>query len=142
MSNCKSHIKSKHPKIFRVLSTREKGTTLKNNLRQQTLLPYSMSAVVQISKADVLKGLLHSITVDGRPFSSVDDGLMRIGFAPVLKRLPVKYNRNNIVDLLDEAADYLRKKMKNILQDKMVSVKVDAVSRFSRSFLGINIQVS
>lgn len=98
--------------------------------------------LVTLSKIDVLKGLLHAVTCDGRPFSSIEDGLFRIGFKPVMDRLPVKYNRRNIVNLVEDAANYIRTKLKSMLQNNLVSIKADGVTKFSRSFLGLNVQVS
>ena len=100
------------------------------------------SATVSVSKIDILRGLLCSITCDGRPFCHIEDGMFKYGFQPILSKLPVHYNRHNIVGLLDEAALYVRAKMTKVLQNTMSSVKVDGVTRFSRSFLGINVQVS
>lgn len=44
--------------------------------------------------------------------------------------------------MLNKFAEYLLEKLNNILRETMVSVKVDGAARFSRSFLGINVQVS
>lgn len=111
-------------------------------LKQTSILTFTSTMLVSLSKIDVLKGLLHSVTVDGRPLSSVEDGWLNIAFAPAMKRLPVKYNRKNIVDLMEKAAIYVRNKLTGILENSLISVKVDGVSRFSKSYLGINVQVS
>jgi len=50
-------------------------------------MPFLPSIVVSVSKINVLKGLLCSGTVDGCPFSTVEDGLLRIGFASVMEWL-------------------------------------------------------
>ena len=110
-------------------------------MKQASIVPFLLSIVVSVSKINVLKGLLCSATVDGCPFSSVEDGLLRIGFALVMERLPLKINRRNIVDIVELAANNIREQVASILKKSLVSVKVDGVTRFSRSYLGMNVQV-
>jgi len=141
VSNLKYHIKSKHPKIYKVLLQREKSEG-PNKSKQASIVPFLPSMVVTLSKLNVLKGLLHSVTVDGRPYASIKDGLLSIGFRPVMDPLPVKYNRRNIVDLIEAGATYIRQQITDVLKNSLVSVKVDGTSRFSRSFLGMNVQVT
>lgn len=52
------------------------------------------------------------------------------------------YNRQNVTNPLEDALKYIRGKLKNILKETMAYVMVDGVIHFSRSFLGINVQVS
>lgn len=67
---------------------------------------------------------------------------MMTAFDAILKRLPRQMNRNTVPHLIELAASYIEKKIAKVLKSTLVSAKVDCVSRFSRSFCGLNVQVS
>ena len=82
------------------------------------------------------------MTIDGQPFSSIEDeGVVGLSKA-ALKALDLKINRKNIVFLVAAAANEIKREIAATLKHTLASIKIDAVSRMNRCFLGINIQVS
>ena len=112
-------------------------------MKQKTLLTYVDQISLQISRTQVVKGLLYLVTVDGRPFSALEDTGLLTAFGSILNCLPCKsrFHRNNIGNVIKLAADHIRGKISQILESSLVSLKVDCVSRFSRSYLCLNVQV-
>lgn len=49
-------------------------------------------------------------------------------------------NSQNIKKMIIPLCEILRKQIMEEIQGKLISIKVDAATRFNRSFLGINIQ--
>jgi len=45
-------------------------------------------------------------------------------------------------DIVESAANNICEQVASVLKKSLVSVKVDGVTRFSRSYLGMNVQVS
>lgn len=131
---------------YETLKNEEEETSLGSNakLTQPKIMDYFSTVPVKVSKISVLKGLLTMVTKDGRPFTALEDNGFTIAFGSILRHLHLNYNRHNISELIGAAANYIIAKLTKILKQKtsMVSVKVDAASRFSRSFLGVNVQVS
>lgn len=140
MSNLRAHIKSKHPLTHQKLEEAEKPSPA--TTKQQTLSTFCNVITVPVSRIEVVKGLLYFVTLDGRPFELLEDEGMSVAFRPILKRLNIKYNRHNISELIKLAAEYIVEKLKKMLRTSLASVKVDGVSRFSRAFMGINVQVN
>ena len=141
MSNLRTHLKAKHTACYRKIEEDEKPSTAA--VKQQPITTYFDSFTVSnFSRMNIVKGLLCLVTVNGRPFQCIDDEGLRIAFGPVLQRLNRKYSRHNIADLVQSAAEYIVGELTEKFKQGLVSVKIDGVSRFSRSFLGVNVQVS
>lgn len=85
---------------------------------------------------------LEMITVNGRPFTSLEDS----GFQKIMKPLMAAVNTNNAINsqnikkMIIPLCEDLRTQIKEEVQGKMISIKVDAATRLNRSFLGVNIQ--
>jgi len=96
---------------------------------------------VKLSKSAVIEGMVQLVTVDGRPFCSVEDEGIRQAFGPVFEKLDFHLDRHNITELVGFAANFILEEIKALLENRLISVKVDCATRLHRSFLGLNVQV-
>lgn len=98
---------------------------------------------VSISPDQLKQACLELVTVNGRPFSMLEDS----GFKKIVNSITDGYksekitiNKENIRKMIEPTAEKCKEKIMKEVQNKMISLKVDAASRMNRSFLGINIQ--
>ena len=99
---------------------------------------------VVMSKEILIDACVELVTLNGRPFTLMIDSGFRKILEPILEGLPKK---NNISPTNESIQNYIHTEY-NIMKSKiirqitgvMICLKVDAVTRLDRSFLGINIQ--
>lgn len=101
---------------------------------------------IELSKEMLINACVEMVTVNGRPFSLMEDS----GFQKILE--PIKngfvkkkgkdfsLSAESIQKYVSLEATKLRETIIEEVKHGMVSVKVDGVTRLDRSFLGINIQ--
>lgn len=78
------------------------------------------------------------VTVNGRLFKALDDSGFRKIFDPILAA--INKSAEYIPKTIQEYATNLRLKIIQELKERMISLKLDAVTRLERGILGINIQ--
>lgn len=105
----------------------------------ETLTPTCAS--ITVTKAMLIRSLLSQVTVDGRPFSSLNDISFSTFSVPAMKALNIHYDPENIGELVEQAAEHVKQKLKTDIKNSLVCVKVDCATRSKRSFIGINLQV-
>jgi len=93
------------------------------------------------TRGTVIRGLLHLVTVNGRPFSIVEDSGFNILCGSAMKEHDIRYNRRTIGNLVGQAADAIKSELAKVMNKYLVSVKVDCVTKFSRCFIGLHVQV-
>ena len=96
---------------------------------------------VSVSHYDILLSVLKWITVDGRPLDIInDEGFQCI--KGILKQIPdtLVLNQSNLRNLLRNAAQSVRTKMREVFKNNHLSIKMDGGSYHSRKFLGITAQ--
>jgi hypothetical protein len=116
-----------------------------SNFRSQkkiTSFILKKNATINVTRENVVKCVLQLVTVDGRPFTATEDSGLLLFLGPAMKILDLHFDRNNIADLVKNAASFVRKQLIVLLQSTLVSIKVDCVTRMTRSFIGLNVQVS
>ncbi|CAG9820729.1 unnamed protein product [Phaedon cochleariae] len=102
---------------------------------------------IEITKEILIDACVELVTVNGRPFSLMEDS----GFKKILEPIKAGLSRKtkdkhfslsseSIQKYVTREADDVRRKIIEEVTNCMVSVKVDGVTRIDRSFLGINIQ--
>lgn len=94
-----------------------------------------------ISYSDILLSVLKFITLDGRPFSIVDDNGFSI-IQQIVKQINSNSNKplinvKNAKKLLTNAATSIREKMKEVFRNNFLSIKMDGAWYFNRKFVGI-----
>ncbi|KAM8711571.1 hypothetical protein ACLKA7_012139 [Drosophila subpalustris] len=151
-TNLTNHIKRCH---FEVLEKNEKEKALKKLEKNKpsevnsskTELPkidqfLTKSVSVRITKESIKEACVLLCTVDGRPFSCVNDVGFRLLLDPIIKGMGCEnfINPQNVRDSVVEKADLLTKKIRKEVEGKVVSLKIDGLTHLARSFIGVNIQ--
>ncbi|CAD6218948.1 GSCOCG00011496001-RA-CDS, partial [Cotesia congregata] len=98
---------------------------------------------VALNKTTLKTALLKLVTINGRPFSILQDEGMRMILDPLISRMPEKViiNEETVKDDVINTANNIKKTIqKEVKECNLVSLKVDIASRLGRSFLGVNIQ--
>ena len=75
------------------------------------------------------------MTVNGRPFSTVQDSGLRKILNPLLKALNMTVNSENIKVYVSETARLVKLQISQETEVKMVFLKIDTASRLGRNFL-------
>lgn len=118
----------------------------KNERKVQQEINEINTIKLNITKKDLENNCVELVTVNGRPFSILNDS----GFQKIINPLKCAIEKKNkqkfsissesIQKKVLEEADRIRKKISEDIKNILISLKVDAVTRLDRSFLGINIQ--
>ncbi|XP_061415874.1 uncharacterized protein LOC133347541 [Lethenteron reissneri] len=97
---------------------------------------------VKITADQILDACTELVTLNGHPFSLVEDSGFRKLIDPVLKGLggSLVINAENIRENVSVVAAALRSHINMELKNKLISLKVDSASYLDRSVLGINAQ--
>ncbi|XP_059484300.1 uncharacterized protein LOC132201821, partial [Neocloeon triangulifer] len=97
---------------------------------------------VKLTKNKLLEAAIELCTVNGRPFTILKDSGMKKILNPILEAMPEKFNLTpeSLPQLIREQASKVREETKSLFKKKMFSLKMDAVTRLDRGYLGVNIQ--
>ncbi|XP_018574395.1 uncharacterized protein LOC108913338 [Anoplophora glabripennis] len=102
---------------------------------------------IEISKEILINACVELVTVNGRPFNLMaDSGFEKIltpikaGLFKKIKDKQFSLSPECIQKYVSKEANDLKLKIMEEVKHRMVSLKVDGVTRIDRSFLGINIQ--
>lgn len=119
----------------------------KNNLlRYGTLKVTKKNLTIGMSYSHLQLAYIKLVTIDGRPFSCVNDGGMQDFTDPIMKALNEggatfpKMTPYRLRTLVHEEAKNLRKFIGKQIKNKLLCLKMDGGTRLSRKFLGVNIQ--
>lgn len=101
---------------------------------------------IKMTKKDLENSCVELVTVNGRPFSILNDSGFQNILNPIKCAIEDKSKQKFAISVesiqkkVFEEADKIRKEIYEDIKNTMISMKVDAVTRLDRSFLGINIQ--
>jgi bifunctional polynucleotide phosphatase/kinase len=87
----------------------------------------------------VLDGIVEMLTVNGRPFTLLEDSGFTRAFSPVLQACGLTLNVSSIKNHIHERFLAVVDQVKTS-KNELVSLKLDCVTRLERSFIGINLQ--
>lgn len=142
-------LKSQSPKIASKDDSAPTPSTSINNkstcvqeTRQLTLEEISKIRI-NLPKENLYNALVDLVTLNGRPFSIIEDSGLRKIVDPILNGLKIEKSKITpltIKQMVQEEANEIKRTIALEVKDLLVSLKVDAVTRMDRSFLGINIQ--
>lgn len=80
----------------------------------------------------VIRSLLSKVTVDDRPFSSLEDISYKLYSEPAMKALGFHYDRKNIGELVEESAQFLkeelRKDLENLVAQRIIKSAMKGVA--------------
>lgn len=101
---------------------------------------------VEMTRRDLENSCVDLVTVNGRPFSILNDsGFLNI-VNPIKRALEqarketFSISPESIKKKVAEEANNIRREISEKVKNTMISIKIDAVTRLDRSFLGINMQ--
>ncbi|KAF0707481.1 zinc finger BED domain-containing protein RICESLEEPER 1-like isoform X1, partial [Aphis craccivora] len=97
---------------------------------------------VKLDKKTVVDACVQLVTTNGRPFQLLDDSGFRMIMNPIFNAIGdgFRMNSNNIKKHINEHAESIIKSIKADIDKKLISLKVDCVTRLNRSIIGVNIQ--
>lgn len=93
----------------------------------------------------ILDCAVEMVTVNGRPFTSIDDSGFQRLIEPILNAVPSAerraVNRRTVRDLIHKKSKKFITELSRLFDCRLLPLKLDCASRKSRRFLGINTQV-
>lgn len=138
-----SYFKRKNLEENRQLGDTETAPPAKLRIISDLITPLSVNNI-NITKEKLKLACLELVTVNGRPFSIIEDSGFRKIIDPIIegisKKERITINKNNIRDMVAPSAKQCKENIIQDVRNRMISLKVDAATRIGRSFLGINIQ--
>lgn len=149
--NLKKHLERHHQQEYSSLVKKEATLPNKRPLMQdsesssakrtKTIQDILCPTVnIRMDQKTFYDAMIELVTLNGRPFSAVEDsGLCKI-IDPIKKSLNITMDRKKISKLVDERAIDIRKRISEELQGRFFSLKLDIASRLDRSVLAINAQ--
>ena len=95
---------------------------------------------VEIDCETVKRALVNLLTVDGRPFSMINDIGFRMIINPILSALNMCVNLEKLNSFINEEYDKVKLCLEFDLKGKLLPIKMDIVKKRDRSVLGVNVQ--
>ena len=137
--NLERHLQRKHKDVF--VSVQEKKQE-NNKALDERDDGKKKPVKVEIDSSIILNSCIEIVTVNGRPFSYLDDSGFRKILAPILAALPEKIaiSAESVRYQIQSCATRLREALKKEISEKMVSVKIDCCTSCQRQIFGVNIQ--
>ena len=149
--NLANHLKLKHLEKFKLQqSKRAKHVTLASGGTQSVMdsfMVISASAIpkktlveIELSEVEIERAAAEAVTINGLPLSVFEkSGICKL-LSPMLNKLGMTLNRENIRERIIRQAFELRQKISSEVKNKLISLKFDIASQKERGFLGINVQ--
>jgi len=89
---------------------------------------------VSLSKETVWNACIEMCSLNDRPFSIMNDSGLRKMLDPILTQLGLTVNNHNVKDGVIEKSKSVISKIKEEVRGKQISLKIDSVTIFNRSF--------
>lgn len=128
------HCRSKHPE----------AALLKGLFKNPETVPKKRRLIakrlIAIDRQLFLEAILKLVSFHNMPLSSLDWEGFKLLLDPISESLNMKMNRSNIKTHLSTAAGRIRHAIKDEMEGKLISLKIDSASRHGRNILGINAQ--
>ncbi|KAL4083855.1 hypothetical protein QTP88_029171 [Uroleucon formosanum] len=88
------------------------------------------------SRSEVAKAANELVTINGRPFTLIEDSGFKKLLEPILKGFNDKFsiNSQNIRNQISPAAQRVRQEITNIVKNRLLSLKMDCVTRHDALF--------
>lgn len=95
-----------------------------------------------LRKDDIIDSCVELVTVNGRPFSLMNDSGFRMLLDPIImKTCPsLVIDENNIMKYVTDKANKIKSSIVGCLKHQIIGLKLDCVTHCNRSFLGIHAQ--
>lgn len=134
LGNMEKHLKRKHPAELK---------TVKENKGVPIEPPRKKTKVsVEYDKRELLDAWLDIVTVEGRPFLLLDSKSLRTIVKPLFDALEIDLLTSATVgDAIRKRAEEKRNEIRQLLDGRMISIKIDAATKHRHRVVGINTQV-
>lgn len=148
-TNLKKHLLRIHnfeEENFKTVTVSSTSTSDSASKSTQLTINEMNTIKIEISKQILIDACVELVTVNGRPFTLMEDSGFKKILDPIKRGILKKTKEDfsltaeSIQKYISKEASALRQQIINEVKNTMVSVKIDGVSRLDRSFLGINIQ--
>ncbi|KAF4519046.1 hypothetical protein B566_EDAN001632 [Ephemera danica] len=108
--------------------------------QKNTLQPNRIA--IRMSTAKLEDACLEIVTINDQPFDYLEDSGFRKIIDPMIKALPEKpiISASQMPRKIHKKANEIRESIKTKFKGKLFSMKIDAVSRSDRIFIGVNLQ--
>lgn len=134
LGNMKAHLKRKHKDIVSEICNPHEEL-------QEEQVEKKCKISLQYDKTEVLDAWLNLVIKEGRPFCVLDSECLRTLVKPIFEALKLPMvSSSNVSSEIKLRAGKLRQHISKILQNKIVSIKVDSATRHTRRVVGINAQ--
>lgn len=138
------HVQRRHPDLFNKSSCSTDTAQKRPGPRQSTLdaLKKPKLLHVPITSKALIDACLELVTVNGRPFSLMEDTGFRKIIDPLQQAIGDGFTINsaNIREKVTTLAGSERKKLIDELSGRLILLKIDSATCRDRSVLGINVQ--
>lgn len=95
---------------------------------------------IEIDKNEFKLNLAKLITEDAEPFSLLTKPSFKNIIAPMCQTLQLTVNEMTVKKSVQQIANQYKNVIREELKDRLISIKIDAATRCSRSLLGVNVQ--
>lgn len=131
-TNLKRHFIQSHKQLYDELcNTKETEVSSKKN-----------KITYEIDKDKFVESIIEILTDDGRPLAILDSSGFKYIVDPIFEALKMDpITSHNAKDIINEKAENLKREIKKLVKNKIISLKVDVATRLNRSILGINMQI-
>lgn len=135
-TNMSRHLEKKHENEATKLKLKILHDTQNLNLQKQ-----SQKICLSVSEKNLWDGCIE-MAASGYPLSFITNNGFKKIIAPMTKKLNIsnQFNVPNLKLKIKECADAIKSEIIDDVKNKFVSLKVDGVTRHSKSLLGVNIQ--
>ncbi|KAL5246159.1 hypothetical protein ACI65C_013567 [Semiaphis heraclei] len=150
-SNLEKHIFAYHKTQYVELQNAKSNTSdtsISNSATAEKLMTNFMKKqciTINMSEQILLTACVELVTMNGRPLTMMKDSGFRKIIDPILVGLGsqancININEHNIKKHISDTASNIISTITQDMDNKLVSLKVDGVTRHNKSFLGINVQ--
>lgn len=143
--NLRKHLVRRHPHLIPELE----GKLLHSKCRKKMVKKKieAKKITINLSREDFLMGCTEMITLNGRPFSVVDDSGLRRIFDPIVSSFermstPVTINPPQLKHHANEFLKIVKEKISAEMKGKLLALELDLTKHFQRCFLGVNARFS
>ncbi|XP_065211447.1 uncharacterized protein LOC135839379 [Planococcus citri] len=169
-SNMERHIRRSHPGIYEKYleiksqtfnpENKNHNKELSDKLCEQYLTQFSFNDIAKekptseikrprlsptgfLKKESIIDACVELVTVNGRPFSLMNDSGFKMLIDPLINRIcpSLVIDENSIEKYVFERANKIKSGLINNLRNKMIALKLDCVTHCNRSFLAIHAQI-
>lgn len=143
--NLRKHLQRRHQHLMPQLEERLLRYSKNKKVTKKKITATKIT--INLSREDFLMGCTEMVTLNGRPFSIVDDSGLRRIFDPIrnaFERIntPAQINSEKLQYYANELQHIVKNKIKAEMKGNLIALQLDLTHHFHRCILGVNAQFS